>query len=56
MKPLMMTGLMTSLIIMTKTGWIGLEHLPTAGDMVLTMTGHSWIGMMTQTDMTIWLE
>ena len=28
------------------------EHLPTTGVMVLTMTGHSWTGTMTQTGMT----
>ena len=44
---------MTSLSIMMKTGWIGREHLPTTGVMVLTMTGHSWTGMMTQTGMTM---
>ena len=48
-----MTGLMRSLSIMTKTGWIGLEHLPTTGVMVLTLTGHSWTGMMSQTGMTM---
>ena len=28
------------------------EHLPTTGVMVLTVTGHSWTGTMTQTGMT----
>ena len=46
-------GLMTSLGTMMKTGWIGQEHLPTTGVMVLTLTGHSWTGMMTQTGMTL---
>ena len=48
-----MTGLMTSLSIMMRTGWIGLEHLPTTGVMVLAMTGHSWTGMATRTGMTM---
>ena len=47
-----MIGLMTSLSTMMKTGWTGLEH----GVMVLTMTGHSWTGMMTQTGATGWTD
>ena len=46
-----MTGLMTSLGIMMKTGWIGLEHLPTTVD--LTMTRHSRTGMLARTGMTM---
>ena len=40
-----------SLSTALKTGWIGLEHLPTTGFMGLAMTGHSRTGMMTQTGM-----
>ena len=44
---------MTRLSTMMKTGWIGLEHLPTTRVMVLTMAGHSWSGMMTRTGTTV---
>ena len=48
-----LTGLMTALSTMMRTGWIGLEHLLTTGVMVLTMTGHSRTGMMARTGMTM---
>ena len=48
-----MIGLMMSLSTMMKTGWTGTEHLPTTGVMVLTITKHTWTGMMTQTGMTM---
>ncbi len=51
-----MTRLMTSLSLLMKTGWIGLEHLPTTGVVVLTLTGHSRTGMRTRAGMTTKLD
>ena len=36
-----------------KTGQIGLDHVPTTGVIALTMTGHSWTGMVTRTGTTL---
>ena len=48
-----MTGLMASLSTVVKTGQIGLDHVPTTGVIALTMTGHSWTGMVTRTGTTL---
>ena len=49
MKRPVITGMMTSLSTVVKTGKIGLDHVPTTGVIALTMTGHSWTGMVTRT-------
>ena len=53
MKRPVITGMMTSLSTVVKNGQIGLNHVPTTGVIALTMTGHSWAGMVIRTGTTL---
>ena len=44
---------MTGLSTVVKTGKIGLDHVLTTGVIALTMTGHSWTGIVTRTGTTL---
>ena len=52
MKRPVITGMMTSLSTVVKTGQIGLDHVLTTGVIALTMTGHR-CGMVTRTGTTL---
>ena len=44
---------MTGLSTVVKTGKIGLDHVLTTGVIALTMTGHSWTGIVTRNGTTM---